>query len=103
MTHALIASAWCLACIALGLPWPCFFWAPAWYCGREAAQAEYRYIEAHAGAEHQQGHRAMVVRPLPVCLDGQGAAGLAPAACGVACGIDRAGRDVVASFSGGWK
>lgn len=49
MTHALIASAWCLACIALGLPWPCFFWTPAWYCGREAAQAEYRYIEAHGG------------------------------------------------------
>jgi len=49
MTHALITSAWCLACIALGLPWPCLFWAPAFYLGREVAQAEYRYIEAHGG------------------------------------------------------
>ena len=49
MTHALLTAAWCAACLLLRLPWPCLFWAPAWYCGREAAQAEYRYIEAHGG------------------------------------------------------
>jgi hypothetical protein len=49
MTHALATSAWCLACIVLDLPLPCLFWAPAWYCGREVAQAEHRYIEAHGG------------------------------------------------------
>ena len=47
MTHVLITATWCFACIVLGLPWPFLFWAPAWYCGREVAQAEYRYIEAH--------------------------------------------------------
>ena len=49
MIHALLTAAWCAACLLLRLPWPCLFWAPAWYCGREVAQAEYRYIEAHGG------------------------------------------------------
>lgn len=49
MVHALITAVWCLVCILLGLPCPFFFWASSWYCGREVAQAEYRYIEAHGG------------------------------------------------------
>ena len=49
MVHALITAVWCLACIALGLPWPFFFWASAFYMGREHAQAEYRWIESHGG------------------------------------------------------
>ncbi len=46
MTHSLAASAWCLACIAMALPWPMLFWLPAFYMGREHAQAEERYMRA---------------------------------------------------------
>ena len=49
MTHALLTGAWCLACIVLGFPLPCLLFAPAFYAGREHAQAEHRYIEAHGG------------------------------------------------------
>ena len=47
--HMAMTAVWCLACLFVGLPWPFQFWVPAWYCGREVAQAEYRYIEAHGG------------------------------------------------------
>jgi len=49
MAHSLTAAVWSFACIVLGLPWPFFFWASAFYFGREHAQAEYRYIESHGG------------------------------------------------------
>lgn len=49
MIHAVLTAVWCIACIALGLPWPVFFWPAAFYAGREHAQAEYRYIEARGG------------------------------------------------------
>lgn len=49
MVHALITAVWCLACLLTGLPWPFLFWAPSWYCGRDVAQAEERYIKAHGG------------------------------------------------------
>lgn len=49
MIHALIAVAFCLPCLLLGFLWPVFFWPAAFYLGRESAQAEYRYIEAHGG------------------------------------------------------
>ena len=49
MIHALITAVWCLAFIALDLPCPFLFWAPAFYAGREVAQAEERYIKAHGG------------------------------------------------------
>ena len=49
MIHGLITIAWCVLCAILKLPWPFFFWAVAFYVGREHAQAEYRYIEAHGG------------------------------------------------------
>lgn len=49
MIHALIATVWCLGCVLLGAPAPCLFWPAAFYLGREVAQAEYRYIEAHGG------------------------------------------------------
>ncbi len=46
MIHALIASAWCLACVLAGLPWPFLFWPAAFYLGREFAQSEERYMRA---------------------------------------------------------
>lgn len=49
MIHALITLVFCAACLFLGLPWPLFFWPAAFYLGREVAQSEYRYIEAHGG------------------------------------------------------
>lgn len=49
MIHALITLVWCLGCVLLGAPWAMLFWAPAFYLGREIAQAEYRYIESHGG------------------------------------------------------
>lgn len=49
MIHAAITVVWCIVCTAAGLPWSCLFWCPAFYLGREQAQAEYRYIEAHGG------------------------------------------------------
>ena len=49
MIHALATLVFCVPCLLLGLPWPVFFWPSAFYAGREAAQAEYRYIEAHGG------------------------------------------------------
>ena len=49
MNHALVTIIFCASCLFLGLPWPFFFWPAAFYAGREHAQAEYRYIEAHGG------------------------------------------------------
>lgn len=49
MIHALLTAVWCLACVLLGAPWPCLFWPPAFYMGREEAQAEQRYIDNHGG------------------------------------------------------
>ena len=49
MIHAAITLVWCIACIVLGLPWPVLFWPSAFYLGREHAQAEARYIDAHGG------------------------------------------------------
>lgn len=49
MTHAAVTALWCIACIALGLPWPVLFWPSAFYVGREEAQAEQRYIDTHGG------------------------------------------------------
>ena len=49
MIHALITLVFCATCLFLGLPWPLFFWLAAFYLGREVAQSEYRYIEAHGG------------------------------------------------------
>ena len=47
MIHALIALAFCVPCLLLDLPWPVLFWPAVFYAGREIAQAEYRYIQAH--------------------------------------------------------
>ena len=49
MIHALLTLAFCVPCLLLGLSWPVFFWPAMFYLGREIAQAEYRYIEAHGG------------------------------------------------------
>ena len=49
MIHALATLAFCVPCLLLQLPWPLFFWPASFYLGREVAQAEYRYIEAHGG------------------------------------------------------
>lgn len=49
MIHAAVTALWCIACIALGLPWPMLFWPSAFYVGREEAQAEQRYIDTHGG------------------------------------------------------
>ena len=49
MVHGLVTLVWCIACIALGLPWPVLFWPPAFYVGREEAQAEARWVSAHGG------------------------------------------------------
>ena len=49
MIHAIATAGWCLLCIFAGLPWPCLFWAPAFYVGRELSQAELRYIDVHGG------------------------------------------------------
>lgn len=49
MVHAVIVAVWCIACLALGLPWPFYFWPAASYVGREVAQAEHRYIGSHGG------------------------------------------------------
>lgn len=49
MIHAAVTALWCIVCIALGLPWPMLFWPPAFYMGREEAQAEHRYIDTHGG------------------------------------------------------
>ena len=46
MIHAIATAGWCLLCIFAGLPWPCLFWAPAFYAGREVSQAEYRWLTA---------------------------------------------------------
>jgi len=47
--HALITLVWCAGCVLAGAPWPFYFWVPAFYIGREIAQSEYRYIQAHGG------------------------------------------------------
>ena len=49
MIHALITLVWCLGCVLAGAPWAMLFWPPAFYCGREIAQAEQRYIDTHGG------------------------------------------------------
>lgn len=49
MVHALLSLAFCIPAALLGAPWPLLFWPAAFYLGREIAQAEYRYIEAHGG------------------------------------------------------
>lgn len=49
MIHALLTLAFCVPCLLLSLPWPVFFWPAAFYAGREHAQAEERYIDAHGG------------------------------------------------------
>ena len=49
MIHAAITLVFCVFCMMLDLSWPFFFWLPIFYLGREIAQAEYRYIEAHGG------------------------------------------------------
>ena len=49
MIHALLSLVFCIPAAFLGAPWPLLFWPAAFYLGREVAQAEYRYIEAHGG------------------------------------------------------
>ena len=49
MIHSAVTALWCIACIALGLPWPILFWPSSFYLGREIAQAEQRYIDTHGG------------------------------------------------------
>ena len=49
MVHALLSLVFCIPAALLGAPWPLLFWPAAFYLGREVAQAEYRYIEAHGG------------------------------------------------------
>ena len=46
MIHGLLTAVWCLACLWAGLPWPFLFWPPAFYLGREFAQAEEKYMRA---------------------------------------------------------
>ena len=47
MIHALLTAVFCVFCLFLKLFWLVFFWPVMFYLGREIAQAEYRYIEAH--------------------------------------------------------
>ena len=47
MIHALITTIWCILCILLNLPLAMLFIPSTFYLGREVAQAEYKYIEAH--------------------------------------------------------
>ncbi len=49
MVHTIITLVWCAGCVFMGAPAPFLFWPVAFYLGREHAQAEYRYIEAHGG------------------------------------------------------
>ncbi len=49
MIHALLTLVWCAGCFFLGAPWPFLFWLPAFYLGREHAQAEQRWIDTHGG------------------------------------------------------
>lgn len=49
MIHAIVSVAFCVFFFLLGLPWSAMFWLFCFYFGREHAQAEYRYIEAHGG------------------------------------------------------
>jgi len=49
MIHGLLTAVWCFGCVLLGAPAPFLFWPPAFYLGREVAQAEYRWIEYHGG------------------------------------------------------
>ena len=49
MIHALITFVICGTMLLFNLPWIALFWPPFFYLGREIAQAEYRYIEAHGG------------------------------------------------------
>lgn len=49
MFHGIISIVWCAVCAVLNFPWLAFFLPACFYIGREHAQAEYRYIEAHGG------------------------------------------------------
>ena len=49
MIHALVTAGICIPCLFLRTPWAIFLLPAAFYLGREIAQAEYRYIEAHGG------------------------------------------------------
>ena len=53
MIHAIITLIFCVFCLMLNLSWSLFFWLPVFYAGREIAQAEYRYIEAHGGKREE--------------------------------------------------
>ena len=56
-SHIIITAAFCLACLPLSIFYSqaiAAFFFPAWfYIGRELAQAEERYIDAHGG--HRKG------------------------------------------------
>ena len=47
MIHGLIALVTCGVLYLAGFAWSAMFWPAAFYMGRELAQSEYRYIEAH--------------------------------------------------------
>lgn len=49
MIHALIAAGASVVLLLLGAPPLSHFYVPAFFCGREHTQAEYRYIEANGG------------------------------------------------------
>ena len=46
MIHAFLTAVFCVPCLLLSLPWLVLFWPPAFYLGREHAQAEERYMRA---------------------------------------------------------
>ena len=49
MIHGAIALVTCVIIVFLGLGWEACFWSASFYFGRELAQSEYRYIQAHGG------------------------------------------------------
>lgn len=49
MIHALITAGVSAVLLLLGAPALLHLYLPAFFCGREHAQAEYRYIEANGG------------------------------------------------------
>lgn len=49
MFHALIAFIIAILLVIVHAPMTAYLFVPAFYIGREIAQAEYRYIESHGG------------------------------------------------------
>ena len=52
MIHGIISFLVAVVLAILNASFPAYFCMPAFYLGREVAQAEYRYIETHGGSRN---------------------------------------------------